>query len=250
MEIRRILAIFDRYCIVDFIIVIVFIITSILIETSNISKNLTPYISSDINNPLRLDLNYNDSLFLLLPAVTFIIILFMMLTKRNDFTVLKLVTTYLFSISFSYFVALAFQRLILRPRPDTISRCGSIEGCQSQLTPEDFTIQFTSLPSKNSAFTAAAAAFTYFFLDKFWHSTLMFSVLLKFLPILMPLLIGSDEIIRRFSHVDDVLMGYLIGFIIGSISFQAFREVVEVAEKFETMKTANVDSITFNPTGL
>lgn len=221
MEISKFFNFLNTYCIIDILIIIIYDILIVVIHNSSLPDNFVPYITDDINNPLR-DGNNSDTWALILLFAFLLVIVVIWSTNRFDITILKIVTSYLSAVSLSCLISMILQRIILRPRPDTIAQCGKIEDCISVLSKRDYIEQFTSLPSKASAYTMASGIFTSLFFEDIWISSSLISVLFKFLPMCIPLIVGSDEITRRFSRIDDVLMGYFIGLIVGYITYKSF----------------------------
>lgn len=220
MDINKIFKFLNNYCIIDIVIIIIYDILIAVIYNMNLPDNFTPFITDDINNPLR-DGNDTDAWAIILVFAFLLIIVIVWSSNRFDITILKIITSYLSAVSLTCLVSIILQRVITRPRPDTIAQCGKIEDCKSVLNKRRYIEQFTSLPSRASAYTMASGIFTCLFFEDIWISSSLLSVFFKFLPMCVPLIIGSDEITRRYSRIDDVLMGYFVGLIIGYITYKS-----------------------------
>lgn len=245
MDLNKFFKFLNMYCIIDITIIIIYDVLAYFIHNMNMPDNFYPYITDDINNPLR-NGNSSDNWAIILVFVFLLIIATIWISNRFDLTILKLITSYLSAISLTCLISVVLQRLIARPRPDTIAKCGKIENCKSVLSKSDYIDQFMSLPSCSSAYTMTGGIFTSLFFEDIWTSSSMFSVFFKFMPICVPLIVGSDEITRRYSRIDDVIMGYVIGLIVGYITYKSFIKSCDFGGKLTKRYHLNHDMLLIN----
>ena len=63
----------------------------------------------------------------------------------------------------------------------------------------------------------------------------------KFLPILLALFVGISRIIDRAQHIDDVVMGFLIGFLVSSVMFRSLIDTLKKERK--ELKQAELSTV-------
>ncbi|OHS97736.1 PAP2 superfamily protein [Tritrichomonas foetus] len=227
MNLKDFLSAFQQFCILDFIVVALCFGSAFYVHNIDHPANFVPFLLSDIDNQLSEEIISDVYIVASTALVGAIVSCCLWITKKVDLSILKVLSSYLFAVAFTDLITAVLQYIVGRPRPDTLALCGSLEECSNVLNPEKMRYQFRSLPSGNSAQSMAGSIFTTFLLCNIWESSSLFSTIFKFSPICFSLFIGSLEITNRTNHVDDVVMGYFIGALVGFITFSTFKSGIE-----------------------
>lgn len=215
-----------KYGVFDWLAVITFLAIGLALEMQKFDSNFVPYITSDIDNPIHTSTIPYPYLCIFTFGVGAFIVLFIWILHRRDHTVSKILAAYFFALSFTIFVSSSLKRLVGRPRPDTMTVCGgdgSYRQCASVLEAHALADQFHSFPSGHAAEAMSVAIFISLLLCEVWESGAMYAAALKMAPIVWALFISASRIWDRAHHVDDVLVGLLIGAFIGFFSFRTFH---------------------------
>ena len=248
MSYIEIQAFFLKYSIIDWILAIISYILGKTIENSSFDNSFNPFLNTEINYPLKTETISYNILVIFMYILGGFIVLGLWLLFRRDFTISKLLSSYYCSITFTLFVSSVIKKIVGRPRPDTIALCGgdgSYQQCATVLTSQLLADQFKSFPSGHSAESMASAIFISLLLSELWSSGSMFSAIMKIVPIFWSIFIGISRIWDHAHHIDDVLAGYLLGALIGSIVFHTFKVGMEIGQR-KNNNTTDVSASQFS----
>lgn len=215
-----------RYSVLDFILTVVFFLGSVIVQNIHIKSDYVPSVTFDIQQ-----FHHTQTVPTLIhyTFLLFVYPVFMLLVWASlvfDSTIANLLAAYSFTIAFASFISALLSLLIARPRPDALTVCGGdayFEDCLKVLSKKEANWMFRSLPSVTVTESVASGAFISMLLFDIWHSTPLYVVILKFMPIIYPIAVAAVEICDRISHVDDVVASAFIGMLIAIITYDTFK---------------------------
>lgn len=216
-----------EYRIIDWIVVVVLLVTGLILELVPFPDNFEEYFNTDINQPRHSDtISYwiiFTGEFFVIPFLMFLMVLFVF----PDFSKNRILCAYFCSIGINFVVSNGLKRFVARPRPDTIAVCGgdgSYQRCKQVLSGLELTHQFFSFPSAHASESMAALCFFSMFLSDVWTSKSLIMLVFRLFPICLSLLIGASRIWDRRHHADDVVAGLLIGAVSAVFVYRIYRQ--------------------------
>ncbi|EAY01836.1 PAP2 superfamily protein [Trichomonas vaginalis G3] len=214
-----------KFCILDIITVIGLLVAGYCIEYAPLKSQNYPWAYSFIDQKTKLGIFSYGYLCIFTYGIGSALIILLTLIFQSYSYILKNITSYLFSISFSCFVTSIIKKIVQRPMPDTEQICtvASVDVCSFYLTGHDLIAQFTSFPSRSACEAAASGIFLTNVLIDYWKSDSMFSALFKVIPIVWSLIVGAVEIVCRRAYPDDVLAGLLLGSLVAYFSYKNLK---------------------------
>ena len=253
-----------RFAILDWIAVFISLGIGLFFDKLQLPDDFATSFFSEIDQPTKIiTIPYNYLCILTFGIGAFITIIVWVSHQGSiNSTLSKCLASYYFSICFTIFIECGLKLIVGRPRPDSLSLCGndgfSYQKCQKVLDPYSLTDQFSSFPSGHAAEAMSVGVFLSLLLHKIFvsfyqanlsqaqhqpyyiddkstdtfdqhHRAFFVPTLVSFatfLPILFSILIGFSRIWDRAHHVDDVIMGLVLGGIIGYMSFSAFNNAI------------------------
>jgi diacylglycerol diphosphate phosphatase/phosphatidate phosphatase len=231
MLLSDVLALLHKYAVLDFIIDGVLIGVSCVLKYSiGFSDDFVPFITSDIDNPLSTNTFSYGSVCLITFGVGLVIVVVFWLSNFLDAGAFRAAASYIFAISSAMFICSILAKLVGRPRPDTIAVCGdegSYQKCASVLDARGLTYQFSSFPNTESAEAMAAAVFISLYLAELIAYFNNLTSLISVIPVFSAFFVAASCIWDRKSHIDDVVVGLVIGTITGLVSFRTFKKNIK-----------------------
>lgn len=239
-------AFIKKWAIIDWIIAIICTISGNLIERILYKSTFKAFFNTDITSPIRTTtLSYPN-----LCAITFgiggVVVFILWSFHSFDHRISWVLSHYYFSVGFTILISTLLKRYVGRPRPDTQTLCGgtgSFQDCIKVLSPELLQDQFYSFPSGHAAESMASAFYISLIINELLGNGPAWTVVFKFSPIFASLFIGVSRIVDRAHHVDDVVMGFIIGGVIAIYSYKSFNRMIE-EEKFEIKRILQTESTT------
>ena len=219
-----------KYAFFDWILLVLCVIATIVIEQIRFGADFEPYVTSDIGNPLKVITVSNAGLYCLTLLLGAFGVAGIWVTFALDPSLVRALCTYFFCIVFTHLVTSLLKFMVGRPRPDTIAFCGgdgSFGQCASLLTEADLNWQFRSFPSLHAALSMASAVFISLALCHVWRDGSMVTAMFKFCPIIFALIVGASRIWDRACHPDDVGVGFFLGALIAMATFRTFADGCE-----------------------
>ena len=138
------------------------------------------------------------------------------------------------------------SKSVLRAKPDTQEVCDSlnptIEECYKVLTPKLVTEQFSSFPCYQAAEATACAVYISLLISYVINGFNALTMLIQLIPICFALFVSCSVIWDRQNHIDDVVVGMLIGAIISFISFTTFKKGTKNIEIVKKFQAAQIDT--------
>ena len=223
---NKILLFLRKICLIDFLLALAFLISSIILQFLDRSNNFIPSVNFDINERIHTSTipEYFHYVFIFL--ICPIVLILSWLTVSFNFTVFRVLSSYFFTVCFSSFIASLFAYFIGRPRPDTIAVCGgegSYINCLGALNKKELRWQFRSLPSITVCEIVSACGYLSFLFIDITKTTTLYNTFLKFVPLLFSFLEISSEIWDRKCHVDDALISSFISCLVTYVSYTTFK---------------------------
>ena len=232
-----------KWGIFDWLIVIIALVAGLLYEYDPFPDDFQEYIISEVSEQLKTSTVSYDLLCIINFGIGGVIVIILWFFHAHDSTTSRALAGYYFSLSFTIFVSTILKKYVARPRPDSIALCGGdggFQACKKVLDPGQLANQFYSFPSGHAAETMATCTYISLMLSDIWIEPSMISAYIKFSPILFAFLIGASRIWDRAHHVDDVVMGFVLGGIIGFFTYKNFYKGLEEEKRKE--KLMNLDT--------
>ncbi|OHT12163.1 PAP2 superfamily protein [Tritrichomonas foetus] len=145
---------------------------------------------------------------------------------------------YATAVSLTAIVCSSIHILLGTPRPDSQSMCRTVNvsywACSLVLDKSELVDQYHSFPSMEAAVSVAAALMinAFFILPQNGFSELV-PVIAKSIPLLWALMVGAYCISLSMYRIQDVISGYLIGYIVAKWTYSSFK--VETPTRGETI---------------
>ena len=240
----RISSFLKSYGIIDWIFAIAFFAASFCIDSKDFSDDFVPYFISDIDHPLKAKTDSKPYLLISVLVLGAFCVIFVSLVNYQNLSFIRILSCYFFSIGLAFLISSSLKIMVGRPRPDTKTLCGndgSYSDCQATLCNSDLRKQFRSFPSTHATISMASGVFITNLMCEEWKSFSMVFALFKFLPILLALFVGISRIIDRAQHIDDVVMGFLIGFLVSSVMFRSLIDTLKKERK--ELKQAELSTV-------
>ncbi|EAY05104.1 PAP2 superfamily protein [Trichomonas vaginalis G3] len=220
----------SQYAIIDWIVNILLLVPAYILKYTTFGENFTPFITSDIDNPISTNSLTYGILCIVIFGVGSLIVILLWLLIYYDVNVIKATASYIFSIASAMLVCAAIGKIVGRPRPDTIAICGgdgSYLTCTGFLDQKQLASQFSSFPATEAAEAMAAAIFLCLYIGELIPYYNNVTSLLMASPIFFAIFVVAACIWDRRNHIDDAVCAMIIGAVMGLISFHTFKKVIK-----------------------
>lgn len=224
--------IFENFCIIDWILIGILVGCGYAIEYAGLMSDTYAQVNSFISEEAKSRIfSYQIICIFTFGIGPFMLIIKWLITKI-DFSIFRLLSSYFFALSFTYFMTSVLKKFVGRARPDTAILCSgnSIMDCSSILRGHDLVDQFSSFPSRTAAESMAAAIFITLVLIDQWKSPSMLAAVFKLAPVFWAMYIGCIDITTRACHPDDVIFGAALGGIISAFCHGAYARAMRSRE--------------------
>ena len=236
-----------RFHIYDLILDVVILICALITRYSKIeNNNNSNFVISDTDQQLSTQTMSYELVCVVTFLIGSIVVISLWASKHFDVSILNCFFSYLFAIFMTMLVTSVISKSVLRAKPDTQEVCNtvspSIEECYKVLTPKLVTEQFSSFPCYQAAEATACAVYISLLMSYVTPGFSAFTMLMQIAPIFFALFVSSSAIWDRQSHIDDVVVGILIGAIISFLSFTTFKKGTKHISLVKKLQAAQIDT--------
>ncbi|OHT11086.1 PAP2 superfamily protein [Tritrichomonas foetus] len=248
-KLQFLIQLLKKYAFLDWVAVAVVLATGLTIDFSPYPRDFRANIISDIDQPLRTSTIPYNYLCIITFGIGGVVAAFIWLNHHGlDSSLSKCLAAYYFSICFTILISCFLKKVIARPRPDTLARCGgdgSFYQCTQNLPADLVADQFYSFPSGHAAEIMAPAVFLSFLIAELFRSSQIVFTFFRILPIVLAIFASASRIWDRAHHVDDVVMGMFLGAIVGFLTFHTFTQEIGKDEEKDNSLAYSISSMKY-----